>query len=343
MGMLIWETSILFLMAKELDFFQQNFLLFLCGQGVLAFNIMNIYVLNSKRCIEISKLFENYGLPWDAAGEEIHQLILQDIKKLKLIINILLMSMSIVHVTFLPFPDICQPFHKIAQEYFTKWTWLVDLTNIVALFLCGYNSSCFVCKITYSLRHLRIQIQLLNRLLNNINTRSRGDLKDEKYQMLLHEKLVYFMEAHQNTKKIYKTLSKRFGWILYPILITSCFTGVAIIHKSLQRFEATGIMLQPREVFAYSLFGFNGYFLFDLGEQISRESQKLLSNIYNCPWYRWNRKNKQVVLLFMTNCLEPMVFSFYGLMKLEYSNSTKMAKICWSLLNILRNINNRNG
>lgn len=44
----------------------------------------------------------------------------------------------------------------------------------------------------------------------------------------------------------------------------------------------------------------------------------MFDNLTTCPWYNWNKKNRQMLLVFMTASMKPQSFTIIGDLSLNY-------------------------
>ncbi|CAH1379721.1 unnamed protein product [Tenebrio molitor] len=42
------------------------------------------------------------------------------------------------------------------------------------------------------------------------------------------------------------------------------------------------------------------------------ETTKIFDTLSSCSWYEWNAENKKILLIFLSNSLKPLGFSFAG-------------------------------
>ncbi|XP_057661215.1 odorant receptor 22c-like [Diorhabda carinulata] len=71
------------------------------------------------------------------------------------------------------------------------------------------------------------------------------------------------------------------------------------------------------------------------GQSISDESMKLRDILYESPWYNWNIKNRKILLLIITNIMQPWEISFYNLIPANLQFLTKGSKFAYSIAAVL--------
>ncbi|XP_074037268.1 uncharacterized protein isoform X2 [Leptinotarsa decemlineata] len=302
---------------------------------------MDLFLDHWKRSNDVLDCIEETSLSWSAAGEDVLKKITLEIKMLKRIMTLLMIGLIISNVILLPYPEICELFHRMGEKYFERWIVIIDIMTLILLAMTGYGSGHFFLKVAYAFTHTKFQCYLLNGLLKNMSDYTGKGLDDEEYQMITYQKLVKLVKAHQNTKKLFGLITKHFSWMIHPVYIANCVAMVSIIYIYMLEISRGESFLHPRVLITQGIFGFALFVTMNHGQRLSDEFEKIFHNVYACPWYTWNKRNKQLILSLMTNSLQPMTLTSYAMVNLDYSATVKIGKISWSLMAVLKTLNEK--
>ncbi|XP_074037265.1 uncharacterized protein [Leptinotarsa decemlineata] len=339
---LLWESLFVIFMAQDWRYFKENITLFLTGQMIVLFNYIDLFLSHWKRALDLWDWIEETSLPWNAAGEDILKKITLEIRMLKRNMTLLMIGVIIANVTLFPYPQICEPFHTMGEKYFERWIVIIDIMTFIILAMSGYGTSCLSFKVAYAFTHTKFQYYLLNGILKNLSDDTRKGLDDEEYQMITYQKLVQLVEVHQNTKKIFGLIVKYFSWIMHPAYyIVNSVAMVCVIYLYMLKISSGESFLQPRVLITQVMFGYALFVTVNHGQRLSDETDIFFHNVYACPWYIWNKRNNQLIFLLMTNALQPLKLTSYSSVNMDYSATVKIGKISWSLMAVLKSLNEK--
>ncbi|KAJ3620083.1 hypothetical protein MTP99_004076 [Tenebrio molitor] len=65
--------------------------------------------------------------------------------------------------------------------------------------------------------------------------------------------------------------------------------------------------------------------------------QSSFDTLTKCSWYNWNKRNKTVLHIFMTNCLKPFAITFAGIV-LDYKMAIAMFRTAFSYALVFYNL-----
>ncbi|CAH1379851.1 unnamed protein product [Tenebrio molitor] len=202
----------------------------------------------------------------------------------------------------------------------------------------------------YCILQVQIQIFLVNeqilQISDNFTDFDNLDIIDElSYQNTIHQRLSQDCRQHYEIKRcLVNVIFHLTNNILTYRLITKPFPYINCSFKFILKvgaFEAASIIWKLRLSMLNVFVTMIAFTISQAGQNLFDETSGTFDILTQCSWYNWNAKNKQILLIFMTNCLKPFSLTFAGII-INYNLTLFILRNGCSYALVLYNLQNFN-
>ncbi|EFA01405.1 odorant receptor 220 [Tribolium castaneum] len=224
-------------------------------------------------------------------------------------ITCILLFLSTTMVINMPFLGNPRQFFisiQIFEEYFGKWSVLLNVLYFTGLPYLGYHAVKLCFAFVYAILEIELQFSLIEEYLFQMYEvdylKSCKYLQDARYQQEIGNSLRRCIIHHIALKKMVKMLVEvvlkcmPFYLVLGVLLLITCFafiinfadTTTSTIKIQIFMFVASTLCITV-------LFCWNG-------QQLKDVTSNIFFTLGGAPWYFWNLENIKILLMFITNC-----------------------------------------
>ncbi|CAH1379874.1 unnamed protein product, partial [Tenebrio molitor] len=230
----------------------------------------------------------------------------------------------------------------IFDEYLSPWSLLFYHIFYWSLPLLIYNTirPCLI--LLYTTARMRLQVSLINQRIlqdcvDNVDFDKLKVGQQISYQNKIFRTLCSCIDHHVLTIRMFKKLLATVKLPMVILLLLSVLVSIFVIFVTLYTFEDVStiwkLCLIAMNIFVTMI----TFTIAQAGQNLFDETSNTLDILTQCSWYNWDAKNKQILLIFMANCLKPCSLAFAGIV-VDY-NLTLLVSIIiyYVLLQVLRN------
>ncbi|XP_044257015.1 uncharacterized protein LOC123006532 [Tribolium madens] len=196
----------------------------------------------------------------------------------------------------------------VFEEYFGEWSFILNSCYFIGItFLCyHFLKICFF--FVYGILEVQLQFSIIEEYLLQIyeieHQKSWKYLQDIRYQEGIRKSLRLCIKHHNDLKKLVKMIVNitLIGLPLFVLL------GILLLISSMAfiiNFADT--MTNITKIRIYSYIASNlciSILLCWIGQQLINVTSNIFFTLAEAPWYFWNRDNRIIFLIFMTNCIK---------------------------------------
>ncbi|RZC37022.1 hypothetical protein BDFB_011628, partial [Asbolus verrucosus] len=274
---------------------------------ILTTMIVSIYL--EKDILTLKNLFFDIAWSLESAGLKTRNLI----TKKSTIIN------AVIYVVFALFvfaAIICQPAFgdeselflcvRVFREYFGVWMKIPHLLYFSTLPFMYLSSIRLAYVLIYGILQIQMQVTLLDVHILQMSSDFNHLREEEKlysivYQTEIYKRLCFCIYHHVALKEFITKLSATVKSVMFIFVILGILTTIGVFFLILNVVKDSLMRLQhDLKILVQNV----GITLLQTGH--------ILESLMKCTWYNWNTKNRLTLLIFIMNCMEPMKFSFAG-------------------------------
>nr|XP_023030180.1 uncharacterized protein LOC111518071 [Leptinotarsa decemlineata] len=160
-------------------------------------------------------------------------------------------------------------------------------------------------------------------------------MNDIRYQDRVADLLMRCVKIHVEIMKLKRILMKRATYLV----ISFTFFGLTIVVFS-GYFIMTG--MSPRSNFRIYTLLMTGCFILwafcEYCQRMTNESEKVFLNDYRCPWEQFNNSNRRILLMLLSNTINPVTISCYNVLDANYPLAVKMWRMAYASYTLFTNM-----
>nr|APC94326.1 odorant receptor 25 [Pyrrhalta aenescens] len=318
-----------YLVTDNVNFMEYLSMISLMQFECTGFHLIGVYLTQSQRTLttlrDISKNLDLLSPSFEIKFLKKAQFLMAFLMGL-LIFNV---CMSISCTPFLiddGFVDVT--YYKLKRFYGDGPDFVYVFFAVVFLIAGSFASMVPVMHFWYSTFHIQFQLNWLSsyvkqNLHEKLNDRS---MENEKCQKLINKYLINVVKYRLSFKIAFDSVLNNGAMVI--LLLLSLWINVIVLYNLINRTHlGTSFKMYMILILSIILVVMATV----CGQGIIDESLTLRDALYECPWMYWNLKNRKILLIIMTNVMEPWEISFYDLFALNHQTLTKGAKLVYSL------------
>ncbi|CAH1380110.1 unnamed protein product [Tenebrio molitor] len=205
-----------------------------------------------------------------------------------------------------------------------------------------YTSVRHCCSLFYYILQLYLQMFLINQRILQICDDKTVLEKLTFEQRVRHEnetfkKLCFCIDHHVVITRLTRDLLEMVRSVMAIFLLLGVLSCISAMYSISYIYADASNILKIRLGFA-TIFNVVVVATFShAGQILIDESSCIFDTLTKCSWYNWNKRNKTVLHIFMTNCLKPFAISFAGIV-LDYKMTIAMFRTACSYALIFYNL-----
>ncbi|XP_074034988.1 uncharacterized protein [Leptinotarsa decemlineata] len=191
----------------------------------------------------------------------------------------------------------------IFHEYFPELVTFIKILYFCNAFVVGFYITSVSLNVAYIISHVTVQQKLVSDTINHLCDGFEPNITlndDMEYQKIIEDRL------HSCIRRILwirrriadiNTLIKTDICLHSIVAIIIGITVIILFNMVLKKQDRSELLLlisYPVQICIIAFGAITG------GQGIMEQDETILKNLYGCPWYTWNSKNKKTFLLLMT-------------------------------------------
>ncbi|EEZ97723.1 odorant receptor 204 [Tribolium castaneum] len=312
-----------------------------CGISAVVYDISTLIVapMIERPTIGLSEGITTSFWPIDFCGPKVKQLILEDTKKTsKIYYRTLVTIFGFAAVIMLPiWGDQKEWFLcvQVYEHYFGKWAQIPYHIYFLSFMWFAFTSVRLPLMMSYAIKNIRVQVFLVNQKIAKMSKEyEEAKIEDVNYQNRVYKNLRLCISHHVLLKWWLRKLQKIVRFCLPVFVVIGILTESSVVFYLIYNFKKVNLLLKIRFLLLACTTGVIIYFFSEAGQSLYIE---VFDSLISCPWYSWNVKNRKVLLIFLTNSLQPMFFSLVGF-TIDYRFALTMIRTSFSYAIILYNL-----
>ncbi|EFA09300.1 odorant receptor 230 [Tribolium castaneum] len=272
--------------------------------------------------------------PMDACGEKVKQMILKRAFFTSVVTYSILFSFPIFGIIMFPlWGDQSDMFLcvRVFNEYFTKWSKVPIYLYFCSFPVLTFSGIRLPGMLLYAILITNIQIILLNQKIAHIS-----DLGDQR---LVFGTLCSCVSLQIKLRQMLNKVLQ-FVYLVMPVfLLLGALTAISVLFFLFYSLENPSDYLMIRLA---CFLGGNILVVFtfcESGQALSNDTGRIFDILLTCPWYKWDKKNKNILLMFLVNSLKPMSITIAGI-TLDYKLAVTLIRTCCSYALVLYQMKN---
>ncbi|EFA02950.1 odorant receptor 195 [Tribolium castaneum] len=228
---------------------------------------------------------------------------------------------------------------QVFQQYFGCWK-LFYYFYFSTFPMIAFTAFRLPALMLYGILHEHLQLILVNQKIVQLSVRrslKENIVDNANYQKTVLKKLKLCISHHV---KLRDSLGKLIGVIqlAMPVfLFIGALGSIAVLYFVLYIFLSSSNILKIRLVVITICNGLIVYTFSAAGQALADETGRVFDTLMTCPWNTWNIKNRKVLLIVMSNTIQPLTFTLAGI-TLDYKFGLTMLRISCSYALILYNL-----
>ncbi|RZC42813.1 7tm 6 domain containing protein, partial [Asbolus verrucosus] len=268
-------------------------------------------------------LGQHFNKLWsiDSAGQKGRRIITERSKAIKrfnyVILAYFLFSFVVIWPEFGDHKELF--FAKIAFEaYLGLWAKIPCAVFLLTLPVLAYGSFQLCYTLVYSILHMQIQIFLISEHISQISADydevdEWAKIHDLNYQETMYKRLRCCIKHHIALKRILRNILQRVKSTMITLIFLGAICFICLLSYIFNIGENASNILKMRLICLISCAQIVSCIYCAAGQLLIHETGCIHMVLMNSPWYIWNIKNRKALLIFMSNCLEPIKFSLAGI------------------------------
>ncbi|XP_044256964.1 uncharacterized protein LOC123006500 [Tribolium madens] len=196
----------------------------------------------------------------------------------------------------------------VFEEYFGEWSFIPYYCYFVGITFLYYHflRACFL--FVYGFLEVQLQFFLIEEYLSQIyeidDEKNWDYLQDIRYQEGIGKSLRLCIKHHNDLKKLVKMIV---NIVLKGLPLFVLFGILLLISSMAFIINFADTMTNIIKIRIYSYLASNlciSILLCWIGQQLINVSSNIFFTLAEAPWYFWNRDNRIIFLIFMTNCIK---------------------------------------
>ncbi|RZC22680.1 hypothetical protein BDFB_011489, partial [Asbolus verrucosus] len=286
---------------------------------------MIFLIIFEKNMIKLDNFFISFAWSIDNAGEVTARDIKGTSAKINRIICFMLGLNLIVMIIYFPFCGNQSElfiWERVCDRYFGIWSKLfyhIYFATIPSLVYSGVRLG-FI--LIHGIWNLKNQVLLIIAYILKISD-DFADLDDwqklhsVQYQNAIFERLCLCIKHHVTLKRHIRQIHEIVEIAMPWFLLFATLIFITSIVFVLNYIETMSNVLKLRFCTAGCNFALVLIIFCEAGQSLVDETGRVFEVLGSSSWYIWNVKNRRILLNFMTNCVNPIKFSFAGI-SLDY-------------------------
>ncbi|EEZ97700.1 odorant receptor 191 [Tribolium castaneum] len=321
-----------------------------CGMALTIYTIASISVeflieKNAKNLVNDATAFV---WPVDFCGEKVKKLILKRATVMNKICYFMSAWFALMGIIMLPvWGDhsewlLCD---LLSKEYFeTRWKILYFACSCFSFPVVAFSSIRIPGILLCTILQTHMQIILINQKLNQISEQM-GNLNniklvdDKCYQKRIFEDLRLCVSHHGKIKKWLNKFLKLVQSIMPLYIILGCLNFISLLFFASDGLQNASNILKARLCVVLIVCCLVLSMFAEAGQALSDETSGVFDTLLTCPWYLWDKNNKKVLSIFLSNSFQPDSISVAGI-TLNYDFAVALLKTSSSYALVLYNMKN---
>ncbi|RZC40038.1 7tm 6 domain containing protein, partial [Asbolus verrucosus] len=206
----------------------------------------------------------------------------------------------------------------VLEAFFGNWSKIPYFLYFAGIPFLNFFCMKFSCILLYYASHIQMQIFLLSEHITQISkdfdcVNEWNKIHSVLYQNEMYRRLSFCIQWHVELRRSLRIFLTTVNSVMGIFVVLGTLYCASTTFFILYNIEILNIISKVRVLFVASCSVVMVIMFCESGQKLVNETGRIFDTLLLCPWYIWNPKIRQSFLLFLTNSVRPIQFSFAGI------------------------------